>query len=190
MVRVRPSEFRVGSRVENDGQPYVILQNDFVKPGKGQAFNRIKVKNFLTGRVIEKTFKSGESIETADVREQQMRLLYTDQEGATFMDDETFEQELIFWDKLEDVRQWLLEDTIYTLIRYNGDVISIEPPIFMELSIAETAPGVRGDTASGRVLKPATTNTGAKIMVPIFIEEGEVVKVDTRTGSYESRVSK
>ena len=105
MVRVSTSEFRVGLRVEIDGQPYVILQNDFVKPGKGQAFNRIKVKNFLTGRVIEKTFKSGESIETADVREQQMRLLYTDQEGATFMDDETFEQELIFWDKLEDVRQ-------------------------------------------------------------------------------------
>lgn len=119
-----------------------------------------------------------------------MRLLYTDQEGATFMDDETFEQELIFWDKLENVRQWLLEDTIYTLVLYNGDVISVEPPIFMELTIAETAPGVRGDTVSGRVLKPATTNTGAKIMVPIFIEEGEVVKVDTRTGSYESRVSK
>ncbi|AEB41164.1 elongation factor P [Chlamydia pecorum] len=190
MVRVSTSEFRVGLRVEIDGQPYLILQNEFVKPGKGQAFNRIKVKNFLTGRVIERTFKSGESIETADVRETSMRLLYTDQEGATFMDDESFEQETIFWDKLENVKNWLLEDTIYTLILYNGEVISVEPPIFMELSITETAPGVRGDTASGRVLKPAVTNTGAKIMVPIFIEEGEVVKVDTRNGSYESRVSK
>ncbi|QXE28264.1 elongation factor P [Chlamydia buteonis] len=190
MVRVSTSEFRVGLRIEIDGQPYLILQNDFVKPGKGQAFNRIKVKNFLTGRVIERTFKSGESVETADVREQQMRFLYSDQEGATFMDDETFEQEVIFWDKIENIRQWLLEDTIYTLVLYNGNVIAVEPPIFMELTIAETAPGVRGDTASGRVLKPAVTNTGAKIMVPIFIEEGEVVKIDTRTGSYESRVSK
>ncbi len=190
MVRISTSEFRVGLRIEIDGQPYMILQNDFVKPGKGQAFNRIKVKNFLTGRVIEKTFKSGESVESADVREQQMRLLYTDQEGATFMDDETFEQELVFWEKLETVRPWLLEDAVYTLVLYNGEIISVEPPIFMELTIAETAPGVRGDTASGRVLKPAVTNTGAKIMVPIFIEEGEVVKVDTRNGSYESRVSK
>lgn len=190
MVRVSTSEFRVGLRIELDGQPYLILQNEFVKPGKGQAFNRIKVKNFITGRVIEKTFKSGETVNTADVEEKQMRLLYTDQEGATFMDDESFEQETVFWEKLESVKQWLLEDAVYTLVVYNGEVISIEPPIFMELVITETAPGVRGDTASGRVLKPAQTQTGAKIMVPIFIEEGEVVKVDTRTGSYESRVSK
>ncbi|WP_100934233.1 elongation factor P [Candidatus Chlamydia corallus] len=190
MVRVSTSEFRVGLRIQIDGQPYLILQNDFVKPGKGQAFNRIKVKNFLTGRVIERTYKSGESVEIADIREHSMRLLYTDQEGATFMDDETFEQEVVFWDKLENIRQWLLEDVIYTLVLYNGDVVAVEPPIFMELSIAQTAPGVRGDTASGRVLKPAVTNTGAKIMVPIFIDEGELVKVDTRTGSYESRVSK
>ncbi|AHK63503.1 Elongation factor P [Chlamydia avium] len=190
MVRVSTSDFRVGLRIEIDGQPYLILQNDFVKPGKGQAFNRIKVKNFLTGRVIEKTFKSGESVETADVREQQMRFLYSDQEGATFMDDETFDQEVIFWDKIENIRPWLLEDTIYTLVLYNGNVIAVEPPIFMELTITETVPGVRGDTASGRVLKPAVTNTGAKVMVPIFIEEGEVVRIDTRTGSYDSRVSK
>lgn len=189
MVRVSTSEFRVGLRIEVDGQPYLILQNDFVKPGKGQAFNRIKIKNFLNGRVIEKTFKSGESVETADVREQQMRLLYTDHESATFMDDETFEQESIFLEKIENIRPWLLEDVMYTIVRYNDNVISVEPPIFMELTIAETAPGVRGDTASGRVMKPAVTNTGAKIMVPIFIEEGEVVKVDTRTGNYESRVS-
>ncbi|WP_213358323.1 elongation factor P [Chlamydiifrater phoenicopteri] len=190
MVRVSTSDFRVGLRIEIDGQPYLILQNDFVKPGKGQAFNRIKVKNFLNGRVIEKTFKSGETVETADVREQQMRLLYTDQEGATFMDDESYDQETVFWEKLESIRQWLLEDSIYTLVRYNDEIIAVEPPIFMELTIVEAAPGVRGDTASGRVLKPAVTNTGAKVMVPIFIEEGELIKVDTRTGSYESRVSK
>ena len=106
------------------------------------------------------------------------------------MDDETFEQEVIFWDKIENIRPWLLEDTIYTLVLYNGNVIAVEPPIFMELTITETVPGVRGDTASGRVLKPAVTNTGAKVMVPIFIDEGEVVRIDTRTGSYDSRVSK
>ncbi|ANH78693.1 elongation factor P [Candidatus Chlamydia sanziniae] len=190
MVRINTSEFRVGLKIEIDNQPYIILQNDFVKPGKGQAFNRIKIKNFFTGRVIEKTFKSGESVQSADIQERNLRLLYSDQESATFMDDETFEQEIVFWQKLENIKNWLLEDTIYTLILYNNEVVAVEPPIFIELIITETSPGVRGDTASGRVLKPAVTNTGAKIMVPIFIHEGEVVKVDTRTGSYESRVSK
>lgn len=190
MVRVSTSDFRVGLRIELEGQPYIILHNEFVKPGKGQAFNRIKIKNLISGRVIEKTFKSGESVEVADVAEMQMRLLYTDHDGATFMNDDTFEQETIFWEKLENVKNWLLEDQLYTIIFYNGEVIVVDAPIFMELVVAETSPGIRGDTASGRVLKPCITNTGAKVMIPIFIEEGETIKVDTRTSSYESRVSK
>ncbi|MEG0037132.1 MAG: elongation factor P [Victivallaceae bacterium] len=190
MVRVNTSDFRVGLKIELEGQPYIILQNEFVKPGKGQAFNRIKIKSLISGRVIEKTFKSGESVEMADVAEVQMRLLYTDQEGATFMSDETFDQEQVFWDKLENIKNWLLEECLYTLIFYNGEVIIVEAPVFMELTVTETSPGVRGDTASGRVLKPCVTNTGAKVMVPIFVEEGDVIKVDTRNGAYEARVAK
>ncbi|WP_194843653.1 elongation factor P [Candidatus Clavichlamydia salmonicola] len=190
MVRVSTSEFKVGLKVEIEKQPYVILINEFVKPGKGQAFNRIKIRNLISGRVIEKTFKSGDSIETADIAESRMRLLYTDQFGGTFMDEETYDQEVIGWEKLEHIRKWLVEEIVYEILFYNGDIITVDAPIFMEMTIAETAPGIRGDTASGRVLKAAVTNTGAKVMVPIFIEEGEKIRVDTRTGEYESRVAK
>lgn len=190
MAQIDTSEFKAGVKVEIDSQPYNIVSNQFVKPGKGQAFNRVRLKHLITGRVIERTFKSGESLELADVKEASMRLLYQDTAGAVFMDDVTFEQVTILHERLEDVKQWLLDDKLYSIIFYKGEVATIEPPIFMELEIAETAPGVRGDTASGRVLKSATTNTGAKIQVPIFIEQGEVVKVDTRTGEYVSRVNK
>ncbi len=190
MVKISTSDFRVGLKIELDKQPYVILNNEFVKPGKGQAFNRIKIKNLLSGRVIEKTFKSGETVETADVAEIIMRLLYKDFSGAVFMNDESFEQETVSWEQLESIRQWLLEEVLYTLIFYNGTVVSVEPPVFMELIVTETAPGLRGDTASGRVLKPAIVSTGAKVMVPIFINEGDVIKVDTRTSEYESRITK
>lgn len=190
MAQVSTSELKAGLKVEVEGQPYTVVQNQFVKPGKGQAFNRIKLKHLTTGRVIERTFKSGETFELADVKELKMRLLYVDQSGAVFMDDETFEQVTLEPDKIADIKQWLVDDTLYDLVFYKGEVTSVEPPTFMEMKIAETAPGVRGDTASGRVLKPAVTSTGAQIQVPIFIEEGEKIKVDTRTGEYVSRVSK
>ncbi len=190
MAQIGTSEFRSGLKIEVDGQPYTIVTNQFVKPGKGQAFNRVRMRHLLSGRVIEKTFKSGESVEQADVNESEMRLLYIDASGATFMHDETYEQVTIPNEKIEAVKQWLIEETSYALIFYKGEPVSIEPPTFMELEITETAPGVRGDTASGRVLKPATLSTGAIVQVPIFIEQGEVIKVDTRTGEYVSRVNK
>ncbi|MCP5469350.1 MAG: elongation factor P [Chlamydiales bacterium] len=190
MGQISTSDFRAGLKVEIDGQPYIMVSNQFVKPGKGQAFNRVRLKHLTSGRTIEKTYKSGETLEEADIEDEQMRLLYVDQTGATFMHDETFEQVTIPNEKLEDVKQWLVDDQVYGLIFYKGEVITVEPPIFMEMEIAETAPGVRGDTASGRVLKPATTSTGATIQVPIFLEQGEVVKIDTRTGEYVSRVNK
>jgi elongation factor P len=190
MRQIPTSEFKAGLKIELEKQPYVIVSNQFVKPGKGQAFNRVRIKNLFTGRTIEKTFKSGDSVDEADVQESQMRLLYTDQEGGTFMDDESFEQVTIPNEKIEDVKQWLVEDQVYSLIFYKGELVSVEPPIFMEMEITETAPGVRGDTASGRVMKPAITNTGAQVQIPIFIEQGEVIKIDTRTGEYVSRVSK
>lgn len=190
MAQIGTSEFRSGLKIVVEGQPYTIVTNQFVKPGKGQAFNRVRMKHLITGRVIEKTFKSGDTVEQADVNETQMRLLYMDNTGATFMDDESFEQVMISFEKIADVKQWLIDDVIYGIVFYKGEPVSIEPPTFMELEISETAPGVRGDTASGRVMKPATMATGAIVQVPIFIEQGELIKVDTRTGEYVSRVSK
>ena len=190
MAQVATNAFRTGLKVEIDGQPYVMVSNEFVKPGKGQAFNRVKLKHLLSGRVIERTYKSGDKVEVADVLETQMRLLYQEANGAVFMDDDSFEQLTVSNDHIGDVKKWLKEDIVYGIILYKGEAVSVDPPTFMELEITDTAPGARGDTASGRVLKAAETETGAKIQIPIFIEQGEVVKVDTRTGEYVSRVSK
>ncbi len=190
MAQVSTSDFRSGLKIEIDGQPYTIVTNQFVKPGKGQAFNRVRMKHLLSGRTIEKTFKSGESVQLADVEEKELRLLYVDNAGATFMDDDSFEQLIVAHDKIEEVKQWLVEDLLYALVFYKGEPAFVEPPTFMELQITETDPGARGDTASGRVLKPATTSTGAVVQVPIFVEQDEWIKVDTRTGEYVSRVNK
>jgi len=187
MAQVSTSDFRSGLKLELDKQPYVIVSNEFVKPGKGQAFNRVKLKNLLNGRVIERTFKSGDKAEVADVNETQMRMLYQDGEGVHFMCDDSYEQFMIPLDKLGDMTQWLKEDLKYDILFYKGEPVSLEPPTFMDLIITETDPGIRGDTASGRVLKPAILETGAKVQVPIFIEQGEKVRVDTRTAEYVSR---
>lgn len=189
MSSVSTSEIRVGMKVEVDKEPYLIVSNEFVKPGKGQAFNRIKMKNMKTARVIERTYKSGEKIDLADVEEAEMRFLYKESDGAVFMDEKTFDQISISNELIGSNSQWLMEETVFHVVFYKGEPIEIVPPTFMEMLITETAPGVRGDTASGRVLKPATTETGAKIQVPIFVEEGEKVKVDTRTCEYVSRVN-
>jgi elongation factor P len=189
MAQVSTSEFKSGLKVEVEGQPYVIVSNEFVKPGKGQAFNRVKLKHLLSGRTIERTFKSGDKVDVADVVETEMRMLYRDADGIVFMDDKSFEQMTIPTDKLGGTDQWMVEDLIYEVLIYNGEPVAVEPPIFMELKITKTDPGARGDTASGRVLKPAETESGAKVQIPIFIEEGEIVKIDTRTGEYVSRVN-
>ena len=187
--QVSTNEIRGGFKVEIEGQPYTIISNEFVKPGKGQSFNRIKMKHLLTGRVIERTFKSGEKFDVADVSESAMRLLYKEADGVIFMDEKTFEQITIPFENIGDTSQWLLDDHLYDVIFYNGVPVNVEPPTFMEMKITETSPGVRGDTASGRVMKPALLESGAKIQVPIFIEQGEKIKVDTRTNEYVSRVS-
>lgn len=190
MVQISTNEFRAGIKIEVDKQPYIIVSNEFVRPGKGQAFNRVRMKHLLSQKVIEKTFKSGESVDVADVEEKKMRLLYSDHTGVTFMDDESFEQIVIPLGKLEDLKHWLVEDIVYDLLFYKGEIATIEPPTFMDMEIVETSPGARGDTASGRVLKPAVTSSGANVQIPIFIEQGEMIKIDTRTGEYVSRVNK
>ncbi len=189
MAQISTNEFRAGVKVEIDGQPYNIVSNEFVKPGKGQAFNRVRIKNLINGRQIERTFKSGDKVDIADVVDSKMRVLYKETDGVVFMDDNTFEQVKISFEHIGDTNQWLMEDKVYDILFYKGEPIAVEPPTFMELKITETAPGVRGDTASGRVMKPAILASGAKVLVPIFVEEGETVKVDTRTCEYVSRVS-
>ncbi len=188
MAQASTNEIRPGFKVEIEGQPYAVVGNEFVKPGKGQAFNRIRIKHLITGRVVEKTYKSGEKLELADVQETEMRLLYTEQDGAVFMCDDTFEQHTMSFDQIGDNAKWLKEDILYSMVFYNGQPVTVEPPTFMELKVTETDPGVRGDTASGRVLKPAKLETGAQIQIPIFIDQEEVIKVDTRTAEYVSRV--
>lgn len=187
MQQVSTNEFKSGMKVEVDGEPYTMVSVEFVKPGKGQPFTRTKLKHLMTGRVVERTYKSGDKIELADVEENKMKLLYTDQDNAAFMDDNTFDQIEVALSLIGDNKQWLMEEVTYSIVFYKGRAIDVVPPTFMEMKITETAPGLRGDS-SGRVLKDAVTESGARIKVPIFIEEGEKVKVDTRTGEYVSRV--
>lgn len=180
------NEIKTGNKVEIDNQPFVILDNQHVKPGKGQAFNRIKMKNMITGRVVETTYKSGDKIDIADVEEYNMNYLYREGEGAVFMDDKTFEQLTVDENIIKPIAHWLVEDIPYHITLFKGAVIEVIPPTLVEMVITETSPGVRGDS-SGRVLKPATTNTGAQVNIPIFVEEGTRVKIDTRTGEYNSK---
>ncbi|MES2122693.1 MAG: elongation factor P [Chlamydiota bacterium] len=187
MAQYSTGDVRGGYKVEVEGEPYTVVSNEFVKPGKGQPFNRIKLKHLMTGRVVEKTFKSGEKVDAADVEDRKMRMLYKEADGVVLMDDQSFEQLTIPFDKIKGSEQWLMEEVLYDVIFYKGLPIDVQPPTFMEMKIVETAEGLRGDT-SGRVLKSATTESGAKVQVPIFIEEGETIKVDTRTGEYVSRV--
>ncbi|MCE5315940.1 MAG: elongation factor P [Parachlamydia sp.] len=189
MAQISTNEFKAGIKVEVDGQPYTIVSNEFVKPGKGQAFNRVRLKHLMTARTIERTFKSGDKVDVADVVESDMRMLYKEADGVIFMDDASFEQIKIPVASIGDTEQWLLEDFVYEVIFYKGQPVTVAPPTFMEMLIVDTSPGVRGDTASGRVLKPAIVASGAKVQVPIFVEQGEKIKVDTRTGEYVSRVN-
>ena len=186
MVGYNTNEFRGGLKIIIDSDPCVIVENEFVKPGKGQAFNRVKIRNLKTGRVVDKTFKSGESVEAADVVEQEMQYLYTTGDFWYFM-SETYEQFPADQVAVGDAKQWLKEEDTCLVTLWNGVPLLVSPPNFVELTIVETDPGVRGDTAQGGV-KPANLETGAVIRVPLFVEQGEVVKVDTRTGEYVSRV--
>tara|TARA_Y100000768_G_scaffold371905_1_gene339057 strand:- start:789 stop:1358 length:570 start_codon:yes stop_codon:yes gene_type:complete len=180
------NEFKSGLKVMLDGQPCTITENEFVKPGKGQAFNRVKLKNLKTGRVLEKTFKSGESIEAADVVEKEMQFLYGDGEQWHFMDQASFEQFEVGEEAVGDTAKWLKEQDICVVTLFNGAPLNIQPPNFVVLKIVETDPGLKGDTSGGGS-KAAILETGAQVRIPLFIQEGELIKVDTRNGEYVSR---
>ena len=189
MANYSTNEFRSGLKVLLDGDPCSILENEFVKPGKGQAFNRVKMRNLKSGRVWERTFKSGESLEGADVIDLDMEYLYTDGEFWHFMNNETFEQVAADEKALGDALKWLVENDVCTLTIWDGRPIVVTPPNFVELEITDTDPGLKGDTA-GTGGKPATLSTGAVVRVPLFVQVSEVIRVDTRTGEYVSRVAK
>jgi len=187
MASYSTNEFKGGLKVMLDGDPCSIIENEFVKPGKGQAFNRVKFRNLKTGRVIERTFKSGESIEGADVVELSMQYLYNDGEFWHFMVPDTYEQYSADRNAVAEAGKWLKEQDECIVTLWNDAPLSVAPPNFVELEIIETDPGVRGDTSGGGG-KPATLETGAVVRVPLFVQNGEVIKVDTRTGEYVSRV--
>lgn len=180
------NEFKQGMKVILDRDPCSILENEYVKPGKGQAFNRVKLRNLKTGRVLEKTFKSGDSLEAADIADVEMQYLYVSGDDWNFMDIANFEQYAIGEAIVSDSVKWLKEQDICMVTLWNGMPLSVTPPNFVELEIVETDPGMRGDTVTGGT-KPARLTTGAVVQVPLFISSGEVIKVDTRNGVYVSR---
>ena len=187
MASYSTNEFKSGLKIMLDGDPYTIVENEFVKPGKGQAFNRVKVRNLKSGKVIERTFKSGDSVEGADVMETEMQYLYTDGEFWILMDPTSFEQVNADAAALGDNAKWLKEQDMCQVTLWNGSPIQVLPPNFVELTIVETDPGLKGDTSGGGG-KPATLETGAVVRVPLFIQSGELIRVDTRSGDYVSRV--
>lgn len=186
MATYSTNEFRSGMKIMLDGDPYNILENEMVKPGKGQAFNRVKVRNLKTGRVLERTFKSGDTVEAADVVDTDMQYLYNDGEAWHFMHPETFEQIAADEKAVGDAAQWLKEQDMCIITLWNDVPIAVTPPNHVVLKIVETDPGLRGDTATGGT-KPAKTETGAVVKVPLFLNQGDLIRVDTRTGEYLGR---
>ncbi|NJO16411.1 MAG: elongation factor P [Thioploca sp.] len=180
------NEFKSGLKLMIDGDPCSIIENEFVKPGKGQAFNRVKFRNLKTGRVIERTFKSGDTAEGADVVETNMEYLYNDGEFFHFMVTDTYEQYAASNAAVGDSVKWLKGQEKCIITLWNNDPIAVTPPNFVILAVTDTEPGVRGDTSGGGS-KPATLETGATVRVPLFVNIGDLIKVDTRTGEYLSR---
>ncbi|KHD11141.1 elongation factor P [Candidatus Thiomargarita nelsonii] len=186
MANISTNEFKSGLKLMLDADPCTIVENEFVKPGKGQAFNRVKFRNLKTGRMIERTFKSGETLESADVMEIDMDYLYKDGDFYHFMEPETYEQYAANLDIVGDAAKWLKGQEKCVVTLWNNDPLAIQPPISVVLKITETDPGLRGDTSSGGT-KAATLETGAIVRVPLFVNIGDLIKVDTRTGEYLSR---
>ncbi len=183
------SDIRKNLKIMLDGQPYVVVDFQFVKPGKGQAFTRVKCKNLETGAVLERTFKSGEKLEAADIEQRSVQYIYQDGTNFVFMDPSTGDQLFVPSDKMEEEQKWLADEATVEVTLLKGNPIGVELPAHVVLQITQSDPGVKGDTASG-ASKPATMSTGAIVQVPLFIEEGEWIKIDTRTGQYLERVKK
>lgn len=180
-------DLRKGLKLELDGEPYVVVQFEFVKPGKGQALYKCKLKNMVSGAQFDKTFRSGEKFKEADLEEVEMEYLYADGDRFCFMNTATYDQEFVTEDQVGEAKNFLKENTVCTVLLYQGEPIGISLPIFIDLRVEKTDPWARGDTASGDS-KPATLETGHVLNVPPFIQEGELIRIDTRTGEYAERV--
>lgn len=180
-------DFRKGLKIEINGEPFIIAEFQHVKPGKGGAFVRTTLKSLVTGNVIDKTFRSGEKVDKPDLEEKQMQFLYESEGEFHFMDVETYEQLFLTEEQLGDARNYLQENVSVTVLFHNGKSIGVEVPIFVELEVTFTEPGVKGDTAAGAT-KPATLSTGLTVQAPLFVNEGDILKIDTRTGKYIERV--
>lgn len=186
MASYSTNEFKGGVKIMIDGDPCNILENEFVKPGKGQAFNRVRLRNLKNGRILEKTFKSGDSVEAADVVEVEMQYVYKEGDSWNFMDPTSFEQYQLSEAAMGEAAKWIREQDTCAITLWNGVPLSVVPPNFVELKVIQTDPGLKGDTSGGGN-KAATMETGVVIRVPLFIKEGEVLRIDTRTGEYMSR---
>lgn len=184
---VSAGDFRNGVTFEEDGNVLQVVEFQHVKPGKGAAFVRTKLKNIINGGVVEKTFRPTEKCPQARIDRKDMQYLYSDGDLFNFMDTETYDQIALNAEAVGDALKFVKENEMVKICSYNGNVFAIEPPLFVELEITDTEPGFKGDTATGAT-KPAIVETGAKVMVPLFVEQGEVIKIDTRTGEYLSRV--
>lgn len=187
MAKLSTNEIRPGSKLLVDNVPCSVVVNEAIKPGKGQAFNRIRMKNIQTGRVIERTYKSGESIDAADVQEVELQFLYTDGEHFIFMDPENYEQVYVPIQVMDDVALWVKEQDICVITLWDDKPIGVLPPMFVTRRVVECEPAVRGDTVTG-VMKNAVIETGATVKVPLFVSLDDLIRVDTRTGEYVSRV--
>lgn len=180
-------DLRKGLKIEIDGEPYVVVQFEFVKPGKGQALYKCKLKNMVTGTQFDRTYRSGEKFNKADLEELDMEYLYFDGENYCFMNTSTYEQEFLSPDQVGEARGFLKENTVCSMLFFDRRPIGLTLPNFVELKIVRADPWAKGDTASGDS-KPATLETGVSIQVPPFVEEGEIIRIDTRTGQYVERV--
>lgn len=185
---IATSDFRKGAKILFRNDPYMIVDFQHVKPGKGGAFVRTKLKNMKTGLMLEETFRSGEKFPEPDLEYRDMQYLYADDELYQFMDQDSFDQVALNEDQLESVKKYLKEQQVYTVLYFQDSPIGVTPPMFMELEVVDTPPGVKGDTAQGGGNKPATLETGLVLQVPLFVNQGDVLKVDTRDDKYIERV--
>ncbi|MGL4944239.1 MAG: elongation factor P [Thermoguttaceae bacterium] len=187
MASYNTSDFRRGLKVQIDGDPYIMIECNFVKPGKGQALYKCKLRNLLRDTVLDRTYKSGDALEAADINEIDAQFLYAMGDTFTFMDNVSYEQYEISRESLDDAWKYLKEGMLCKMMLYNNNPIGVTPPNHVVLRVEYTEPGVRGNTATN-VTKPAKVDTGAEILVPNFVETGEMIRVDTRTGEYIERV--
>jgi elongation factor P len=183
------SDLKKGLKVTIDGNPYTVVEFQFVKPGKGQAFTRTKLKNLLTGSMLERTFRSGDKLQPADVEERQMQFLYKEADMFVFMDTGNYEQIQLTPELVGDSSHYMIDGLMVDVLFVSGRPVGATPPNFVELKVASTEPGFKGDTSSNTT-KPATLETGLEVQVPLFINEGETLRIDTRTGAYCERVKR